>query len=120
VADAGFESLSAQEQALVPARQPLTVINRAEGTDEETRARILTALNAGPRLVNFVGHGSVTVWTGAGLLRSADAASLSNRDHPSLMIMLTCSTAMPPMSLCLGEALPAPPTAAAAVWPAPD
>jgi hypothetical protein len=119
VADAGFESLSAQEQALVPAGQLLTVINRAESTDPETRARILAALNAGPRLVNFVGHGSVTVWTGNGLLRSADAASLSNRDHPSLMIMLTCLNgyAADVYVVSLGEAmLLAPNGGAAAVW----
>jgi hypothetical protein len=119
VADFGFETISAEEQALLPPGQPLTVINRSAATDSETRAQILTALNAGPRLVNFVGHGSVTVWTGAGLLRSADAATLTNGDRLSLMIMLTCLNgyAADVFEESLGEAmLLAPNGGAAAVW----
>jgi len=50
VADRGFESLSQQDQALLPAGTRTLVINRSAGTDSDTHARILAALNEGPRL----------------------------------------------------------------------
>jgi hypothetical protein len=118
VADSGFESGSAEVQALVPAGQRLTVINRSGATDAETRSRILAALNEGPRLVNFVGHGSVGVWTGAGLLRSADADSLTNSERLPLMILLTCLNgyAADVFVNSLGEAMLLTPGGGAAVW----
>jgi hypothetical protein len=55
-----------------------------------TRSRIVNDLNQGPLLVNYFGHGSVTVWTGAGLLDADLAAGLTNSNKPSFFVMMTC------------------------------
>ena len=91
VADSGFESRSAQTQALLPSWVEVQTINRSEvGNDDLMRGQIVSALNAGPMLVNYYGHGSVSVWTGAGLLDGDAAASLTNTNRLSLYVMMTC------------------------------
>ena len=119
VADHGFEAVSAADQALLPPGQPVTVINRSASSDAETRAAFLAAMNAGPRLVNFVGHGSARVWTGAGLLAASDGDALTNGDKLPLMVLLTCLNGYSHdvFADSLGEAmLLAPNGGAAAVW----
>jgi hypothetical protein len=64
-------------------------VNRGEGADDVIRGQIINGINSGPLLVNYFGHGSVTVWTGAGLLDSDLAANLTN-NKPSLFVMMTC------------------------------
>jgi hypothetical protein len=54
------------------------------------RQGLLNQLNQGPALVHFAGHGSVEVWTGAGLLQTQDAPQLRNNSHLSFYVMLTC------------------------------
>ncbi len=90
VADNGFESQSAQTAALLPAAITLQTINRSSGNDDLTRGQIMDALNQGPLIVNYYGHGSVQVWTGAGLLDSELANSLTNTNRLSLFVMMTC------------------------------
>lgn len=91
VADSGFESESEETQGLLPASVAVERINRAEvGNDELMRGQIVEALNQGPMIVNYYGHGSVTVWTGAGLLDSDLAGGLTNGNRLSLYIMMTC------------------------------
>jgi hypothetical protein len=66
-------------------------INRAElASDELTRSEIVSALNLGPMIVNYYGHGSVAVWTGANLLDVDTAANLTNANGFSLYVMMTC------------------------------
>jgi hypothetical protein len=49
---------------------------------------VFDALNAGPLLVEYFGHGSVDLWNG---MLDADAASkLTNHDRLSLVVSLTC------------------------------
>jgi len=91
VADNGFESRSSQTQALLPPSVVVQPINRAEvGSDDLTRGQILDALNGGPMIVNYYGHGSNSVWTDAGLLDSDLANGLTNASKPSLYVMMTC------------------------------
>ncbi len=54
-----------------------------------TRAKVLEALNAGPLIAGYLGHGSEDLWAG-NVLTSSDAAQLTNRDHPSLYLPMTC------------------------------
>ena len=51
------------------------------------RAEVLNALNAGELLVNYLGHGSVEVWSGDDLLDDTSAAGLTNA--PRLPVFLT-------------------------------
>jgi hypothetical protein len=60
------------------------------GNDDIMRGQIVDALNQGPMIVNYFGHGSVSVWTGAGLLNSDSAGSLTNANHLSVYVMMTC------------------------------
>jgi autotransporter-associated beta strand protein len=91
VADTGFESKSADTRALLPASIATQSLNRADiGNDDLMRGQLLDALNQGPMIVNFYGHGSVRVWTGAGVLDSDLADNLTNANRPSIYMMMTC------------------------------
>ncbi|HEY6231270.1 MAG TPA: C25 family cysteine peptidase [Pyrinomonadaceae bacterium] len=120
VADTGFESQTAETQNLLPATVAVETINRRDvGNDDLARGQIVDALNHGPMIVNYYGHGSLDVWTGAGLLDSDLARSLTNANSPSLYIMMTCLNGYShdPYLDSLGEAaLKAPSGGAVAVW----
>jgi hypothetical protein len=120
VSDTGFEFATNSLRALLPAGTNAATVNRSEGpTDADVRARILAALNRGPSVVNYYGHGSVDLWTGAGLLRTADARGLANSGGLSLFVMMTCLNGyfIEPKTPGLAEALlRAPHGGAFAVW----
>ena len=91
VADSGFEGSSQATAALLPSNITVETINRSEvGSDDVMRGQIVDGIDNGPLLVNYFGHGSVRVWTGAGLLDSDLAATLTNNNKPSLFVMMTC------------------------------
>ena len=50
---------------------------------------LVTALNTGQSLVNFVGHGSDQVWAGE-LLSSSDVDALTNGSQTPFVISMTC------------------------------
>jgi len=54
------------------------------------RARILDAMNSGALLVNYIGHGSVEVWTGEGLFDIDDARALTNGSKTPVVVSLNC------------------------------
>jgi len=120
VADSGFESESNTTAALLPSNIPVTTINRADvGSDDLTRTQIVNNLNTGPLVANYFGHGSVTVWTGAGLLDSDLATSLTNQNRPTLFVLMTCLNGYSHDAYIdsLGESLlKAPQGGAMAVW----
>lgn len=62
----------------------ILVTNLDPGT---ARAEVLNALNAGQLLVNYLGHGSIEVWSGDNLLNDDSAAALTNA--PRLPVFLT-------------------------------
>jgi len=89
------------------------------GDDAVMRTQIVDALDDGPLLVNYYGHGSVTVWTGAGLLDSDSAAGLMNSNRLSVFTMMTCLNGYSHDAYIdsLGESLlKAPQGGAVAVW----
>lgn len=91
VADKDFEPQSAKTAALLPNAVTVQSINRAAvGNDDVMRGQVVDALNQGPMVVNYYGHGSVRVWTSAGLLNSSLATSLTNANSLSLYVMMTC------------------------------
>ena len=85
-----FEGVNQQVQSLLPAGMSVAVVNRGDNPTEQVRSQIIGGINQGPQVVNFVGHGSVEVWTGASLLSSADAAALTNGNRLPLFISMTC------------------------------
>jgi hypothetical protein len=119
VADSGFESQSSQTANLLPAEVSIENINRSQvGSDDVMRGQIINALNQGPMIVNYYGHGSVTVWTGAGLLDSDLATNLTNAGRPSLYVMMTCLNGYASDAYIdsLGEAALKAQNGAVAVW----
>jgi len=90
VADTGFEGESSAVQSLLPAGTTITTINRSSADDATIRTQIITGLNQGPRVTNYVGHGSNGVWTGDSLFSSEDAPGLTNTNRLSVFTLMTC------------------------------
>ncbi len=82
-----FEAASAQLRSLMPASLQVSEIRR--GADPATaKTRLLESLRAGPKLVNYAGHGSVDLWGGE-LLTDPDARALEN-DRLPVIVAMTC------------------------------
>ena len=82
-----FASYISAVQAMIPSTQTVSVIS--QGNDPNAHSDLITALNAGPSLVNFAGHGSDEVWAGE-LLSSSDVATLTNGSQTPFVISMTC------------------------------
>jgi hypothetical protein len=120
VSDNDFGDKSAATEALVPAAIELQNLNRDQIADDSAmRSQIMDALDDGPLLVNYYGHGSVTVWTGEGLLDADGALALTNGNRLSVFMLMTCLNGYSHDAYIdsLGEALlKAPQGGAVAVW----
>jgi hypothetical protein len=57
---------------------------------ETARAEVQNALNSGQLLVNYLGHGSVEVWSGDTLLDDASAAALTNGSRLPVFLSFDC------------------------------
>jgi hypothetical protein len=109
---------SASSDALVPRLPATWAPTKIErGKTPNAKDALLGALNAGPAVVNYAGHGSLDLWRGD-LLTNADARALGNADHPSFYVMMTCLNAFfqDPFADSLAESLLAAPGGAAAVF----
>jgi Peptidase family C25/Fibronectin type III domain len=90
VADSSFEATNNAMKNLLPAGQPVQLINRSATDDATAHSQVINGLNQGPRLANYFGHGSNGIWSGAGLLSSNDAPGLTNNTRLSVFTMMTC------------------------------
>ena len=84
-----FAAANAGLRTLVPSGVSVDEVDRGTIGDVMARAQLLDGLNRGPRIVNYIGHGSVDLWNGS-LLKSGDAGSLSNKNSLSLFVAMTC------------------------------
>ena len=84
---ADFTEDTKKVAALLPPSIQATEIFAANLDPGTARAEVLNALNAGELLVNYLGHGSVEVWSGDDLLDDTTAAALTN--SPRLPVFLT-------------------------------
>jgi uncharacterized repeat protein (TIGR01451 family) len=63
----------------------------ADGMDPTVvTQQIYTALNSGPLLVNYSGHGSVEQWSFADFLDDTSGAALTNGDQLSVYLLMDC------------------------------
>jgi hypothetical protein len=121
VADQGtdfdFGSVSSELRTLAPHATKIEDLRRGMDSDDALKSRLIQALNGGPRLVNYVGHGSVDLWR-ANLLTEADAGALQNQDRLSVYVMMTCLNASFQDAVIdsLAESLVKAPGGAVAVW----
>lgn len=118
VSDNGFEAPSTAVQSLLPAGMTVATINRSSADDATIHNQIIAGINQGPRVINYIGHGSNGVWTGASLLSSHDAPNLTNTNRLSVFTMMTCYNGyfQDASNDSLSEALLKAPGGAVAVW----
>jgi hypothetical protein len=83
-----FEGASEEIGALLPSSMRVRKIYRGQfSSDDKARAELLSGINQGPLLVNFIGHGSMEIWRG--IFSSEDAENLLNRGLP-FFVNMTC------------------------------
>ena len=85
-----FSAETQQIGILLPSSLEKTVINFASADAGTIRAQLLSQLNAGQLFVNYIGHGSVDVWAGSGILTGDDAMNLNNGGLLPLVVTMDC------------------------------
>ncbi len=76
--------------ALLPATIGIQKIYRGDNAAPLIHDQIVSAVNQGPLLVNFIGHGSVEVWTGDPILSTSDVTAFNNSPRLPVFLMMTC------------------------------
>lgn len=101
-----FRSIGAGLKGVIPANLRVEEIDRSELGDVEARTRLVEAINQGQKIVNYAGHGSVTLWRG-NLLSADDAITMTNGNNLSLFVTMTCLNGYlgDPVTDSLAEAL---------------
>jgi len=86
--DFDFGSLNAGLRSAIPRNVMVREIDRGrDGAAAE--GELISGLDQGQKIVNYVGHGSVDQWRGR-LLTSDSARDLTNSRHLPLFVMMTC------------------------------
>lgn len=85
-----FASASDELSALLPASIEVERIFRDNNAASTVHDQIVNGINQGPLVVNFMGHGSVEIWTGALILSTLDAPALANGQRLPVFLMMTC------------------------------
>jgi photosystem II stability/assembly factor-like uncharacterized protein len=111
-----FEKASSALVPLLPHAMQITQLNRGQTGDAQARQRLLDTLSRGPKLVNYIGHGSADAWRGR-LLTTVDAGAVTNRSRLSVYVLMTCLNGYYDAgAVSLGEAFMNAPGGAVAVW----
>ena len=113
-----FEAATARLRVLVPSQFQVSEIRRGRLDSTTARTSLIEQLNQGAALVNYIGHGSPTIWRG-GLFTTDDARQLTNDKTLSLFITMDCLNGYltDPSAQCMAEVLIKNPQGGAiAVW----
>jgi hypothetical protein len=86
--DFDFEGASGDSRESLPGNVTVEEVFRGRLGTEAARSEVLAGLGAGCLAVNYLGHGSVGVWSG-NVLTAKDAPSLS-ATHPTVFVLMTC------------------------------
>jgi uncharacterized repeat protein (TIGR01451 family) len=114
-----FETASTQAAGWLPRGLSVARIDVGQLGFNAARNTLLDQLDRGPRLVHYLGHGSVEVWDGDGLLTAADADTLTNGTQLPLVVAMTCLNGFfhdPGTESLAAALLTAPTGGAVAVW----
>jgi len=84
-----FEAASTELRALIPGNLRVEQINRGQVDDATAKSRLIDAIRRGQKVVNYMGHGSVNLWSGS-LLTNEDARNLVNGERLPVFVMMTC------------------------------
>lgn len=82
-----FAAQSVAVQALLPGT--VTASHLVQATDPNPAGNLVAGINAGQALLNFLGHGSVEVWSGS-LFDSTAALALTNGTMAPVVLTMTC------------------------------
>jgi hypothetical protein len=85
-----FASMSGAVRQFVPDGYTTNTIDLGASGPTAARQSLLAALDAGALFVNYIGHGSVGVWTEAGLFEDGDASALTNGGRLPVVVAMTC------------------------------
>ncbi len=85
-----FAAASRNMASRIPASINVNYLDRNATNSSQLRTDLIGRINAGALIVNFFGHGSVTSWTSAGILRNSDAAGLFNLKRTPFIVSLAC------------------------------
>jgi hypothetical protein len=85
-----FEAASDELATLLPASVGVQKIYRSDNASSLVHDEIVNGINQGPLVVNFMGHGSVEVWTGGSIFSTWDAANLNNGNRFPVFLIMTC------------------------------
>ena len=87
----GFEDLDGALIAQLPAKFDVhKVYLRLYGSSDNATRDILSGIDEGMLITNYVGHGDVTGWAGERILETGDVSSLNNAHKLTFLITLTC------------------------------
>jgi uncharacterized repeat protein (TIGR01451 family) len=81
--DYDFAGAAAAANALLPS----SITSQTVGPDHGS---IVSALNGGQLLVDYIGHGSVEIWSNPGVFNSGDAAAMGNSNRLPFVVGMTC------------------------------
>src|SRR5262249_32183336 len=87
--DFDFEAASNVLQSFVPAGQPVQKIYRSQYDDPTTKNMIVSAINSGPSLGNYSGHGDIDLWRGD-VLTGSDPQNLTNYQSLPFVTSMAC------------------------------
>ncbi len=85
-----FSHDSRSINALLPKSMTVTDIFASDLDANTARQEVLEAINSGKLLVNYIGHGSVEIWSGDDLLDGTTASTLSNGTRLPLFLAMNC------------------------------
>ncbi len=88
-----FEAATNELGALLPTGIGIQKIFRGDNATSTVHDQIVDAINQGPYVVNYLGHGSVEVWTGGPILSTTDASAYQNGSRLPVFLMMTCLNA---------------------------
>ncbi len=112
-----FPGTNQAVRALLPAGTPVAEIRRPTLESVNLGPATVAALSAGPAVVNYAGHGTITGWRGS--MSTDEIAGLSNGAHRSVFTVMNCLNGyfQDPVLPCLAEELLRNPGGGAvAVW----
>jgi hypothetical protein len=101
-----FEAASNAIEQLLPAGTRVQKVYRSMMDNQTAAQAIIDAVNRGPKLVNYAGHGSSSVWRG-NLLTVDSVAQMTNGQALPMVVSMTCLNGLfnDPYATSLGESL---------------
>jgi uncharacterized repeat protein (TIGR01451 family) len=77
-------------EALLPKAMKATTVFAGNLDANTARQEIVASINSGKLLVNYLGHGSVEIWSGEDLLDNTAASALSNGTRLPVFLIMDC------------------------------